>query len=830
MFKSDLAMICESHHEDDIEDFKKYRVNNVYGNDKNEKVNLNYIAIILRTADLLHITKDRTPSITRKVINVSNPISVIEWEKQMAVRAVQPKPKRDDEENVNNKLEKDTIEITAYFDGAETAEAYFGLSSYLQYTRKELQKCSDIVDKAQKKEGAIGYKFPWKEIDESRITVKGFETKKLQFTIAQENILQLLVGHTLYNDSSVVVRELVQNAIDAVKLQKQYENKKGCPLTIGKIEVCWNKDTRELTFWDNGTGMTIFDVENYLLKVGASKYRDETIKKQFPDFYSISHFGIGILTCFMIANDIDIITTSEEQSDANSINLRKVNGSYLLRRIEKNKVDERIAKHGTMVKLYVRNDVDMSTLENDLRKWIVIPEIPVYLTTDGSNKIKIGVDSLKEVLIKYLNDTGRNVDGEKFDVYEETHGNVTVAYAVRHLKYLSDWCLMEVDRRRAQKKGQLPIGTCVEGIRVEFTTPGYKNSTILAIANIKNSKYQTNVARSAIELDANSEILSDIYDVYQKYIQGQMDRLENLGYSKSWALAESSYLMRPLLLSEYSNNHIEPVDEMVLIKKMAGIKNLALENNKKREIVSAEHVFQMPEVHLFECKMTEAAENLLKEIRSDATLNSLINVVCSENNFLDGVDNIICNYDQYNMLHQYALSNKEVTSLDVEHEQRRIHLKYSQKKDLWYEFDLRNRGRARTLFVPKNKFVISGLVDEVGTKAFGAIYLQSGSALYDYILKIINRFSEEETEENKLLLEIFLGYIFDSRVLEKTYLAEGNADKMVRQIMDERYMGVSEELNNKMWGKVDLQEFSEIVLSKNYSLYAIDNWSRTEEV
>lgn len=452
MFKSDLAMICESHHEDDIEDFKKYRVNNVYGNDKNEKVNLNYIAIILRTADLLHITKDRTPSITRKVINVSNPISVIEWEKQMAVRAVQPKPKRDDEENVNNKLEKDTIEITAYFDGAETAEAYFGLSSYLQYTRKELQKCSDIVDKAQKKEGAIGYKFPWKEIDESRITVKGFETKKLQFTIAQENILQLLVGHTLYNDSSVVVRELVQNAIDAVKLQKQYENKKGCPLTIGKIEVCWNKDTRELTFWDNGTGMTIFDVENYLLKVGASKYRDETIKKQFPDFYSISHFGIGILTCFMIANDIDIITTSEEQSDANSINLRKVNGSYLLRRIEKNKVDERIAKHGTMVKLYVRNDVDMSTLENDLRKWIVIPEIPVYLTTDGSNKIKIGVDSLKEVLIKYLNDTGRNVDGEKFDVYEETHGNVTVAYAVRHLKYLSDWCLMEVDRRRAQKK------------------------------------------------------------------------------------------------------------------------------------------------------------------------------------------------------------------------------------------------------------------------------------------------------------------------------------------------------------------------------------------
>ncbi|MCR2046791.1 ATP-binding protein [Acetatifactor muris] len=494
MFKIDLAMICESHHKDDIEDFTKYRVDNVYGNDRQEKVNLNYIAIILRVADLLHITKDRTPSITRRLINISNPKSVIEWEKQMAVRAVQPKLKRDGEENINKELESDTIEITAYFEGAENAEAYFGLSSYLQYARKELQKCNEIVEKARKKEGTVAYKFPWREIDESRITVIGFETKKLSFTIDQENILQLLVGHTLYNDSSVVVRELVQNAIDAVKLQKRYEHERGKLSNLGLIQVDWNQEKRELSFWDNGTGMTMFDVENYLLKVGASKYRDAAIKKQFPDFSSISHFGIGILTCFMIANDIDIITNSEEQEDVNSINLRKVTGSYLVRRIKKVDVDRRIKEHGTMVKLYVRNDVDMSTLERDLRKWIVIPEIPVYLTMNDEDKIRIGYDSLKEALVKFLNETGRTVDGEKYDVYEETEGNVTIAYAVRHLRYLSDWCLLEIDSMQERKKLQVPVGTCVEGIRVEFTTPGYKDCSILAIANIKNSKYQTNVA------------------------------------------------------------------------------------------------------------------------------------------------------------------------------------------------------------------------------------------------------------------------------------------------------------------------------------------------
>lgn len=641
MFKMDLAKVCESHHRDDIDDFTNYPIDSVYGNDKNEKVNLNYIAIILRCADLLHITKDRTPSVTRKLINVSNPVSVVEWEKQQAVRAIRPKIKRNEEGNKDKDLEKDTIEVIAYFEGAETANAYFGLSSYLQYTLKELQKCNEIVEKARKTEGTTNYKFPWREIDESKIAVVGFETKKLQFTIAQDNILQLLVGHTLYNDSSVVVRELVQNGIDAVKLQKAIDNNKGNIFHEGKVLVDWDEKKRELTFWDNGTGMTMFDVENYLLKVGASKYRTDFVKKEFPDFSSISHFGIGILTCFMIANNIDIITNSTEEKWVNCINLRKVNGSYLLRKIEKNEVDPKLQKHGTMVKLYVRTDVDMSTIEDDLKKWIVLPEIPVMYNSKEKGEIQIGYQSLKDILKKYLNDTGRTVDGINYDVYEKTYGNITLAYAVRHLKYLSDWCLVEIGQYRPQKSQRLPIGTCVEGIRVEFTTPGYKNSSILAIVNIKNSKYQTNVARSAIELDANSEILTDIYSIYRKYIQEQIDKLEELEYSKSWAASEGYYLMRPLI-EEYMSNRMEPIDEGILIKQMAKIKCISLENNGSRKIVSAEDIYELDEVNIFESKMTQAIESLLKDIKTDATLNSLVNVVCSKNNFTNGVNNIFC--------------------------------------------------------------------------------------------------------------------------------------------------------------------------------------------
>lgn len=524
MFKADLAMICESHHKDDIEDFSKYKVKKMYGNTENEKVNLNYIAIILRTADLLHITRDRTPSVARRLINVSNPVSVLEWEKQMAVRAVRPKDQRNEEGVVDNSKQKDTIEITAYFDGAETAEAYFGLSSYLQYTRKELAKCCEIVEKAQKREGAVGYEFPWREVDESQIEVNGFEKKKLQFTIAQDNILQLLVGHTLYNDSSVVVRELVQNGIDAVRLQTEYEKRNGKDYSQGKVWVEWNSVKRQLSFWDNGTGMSIQDVENYLLKVGASKYRDEVVKKQFPNFTSISHFGIGILTCFMVANDIDIVTSSDEQEEANSINLRKVNGSYLLRKMDKNELDVRIKQHGTMVKLYVRSKIE------------------------------------------------------------------------------------------------------------------------------------------------------------------------------------------------------------------------------------------------------------------------------------------------------------------VAHKERRIHVTYSCKNDLWYEFDLRNRGlAARSLYIPKKNMVISGLKEEIGVKNFGGIYIQSNTELCEYLIKVIGAFQSEDTEENKILLEVFLSYVFDNKVLEVAYKQDVNTSNMFKQLLEERFVRVSNELIEKMWAKIDTQEFVNKILTKNYTLYSIDNWSRKND-
>ena len=816
LFKRDLALICESHHLNDIDNFKKYRTNSVYGSDPNEKVNLCYIAILLRIADLLHITRDRTPSVSMRVFNVSNPVSIQEWKKQQAVRAIVPKKSRNGDGNIDDLMEKDTIEVTAYFDGSDKAEAYFGLSAYLKYVQSELTRCNAIVAKAKKTEGTADYDFPWQKVDESQITADGFETKKLQFVLDQENILQLLVGHTLYNDPSVVVRELAQNAIDAVRLQKEYDKKAARGNEPpGKISIAWSSQDRTLSFTDNGTGMTINDIENYLLKVGASKYQDSEIKKQFPDFSSISHFGIGILTCFMVADSIDITTSSTEQDQATIVNLRNVNGNYLVRKVDKHRLESFIQRHGTTVTLHVRNDVDMSTLADDLRKWIVLPEVPVFLQEDEQDEIRIGYDSLSDILKEFLANNGTAADGVNYDVHETTSGNVTIAYAVQYMKYLSDWQLMTSPHDSILEDPDtdlLPIGTCIEGIRVEFFTPGYKEPHLLAIANIKGSKYKTNVARSAIELEGNQEFLTDIYSGYRKYLQDQVTLLQNRNYSDSWALAECAYLMRPLL----HKSHIQPIDADILTRNFADLDCLIIENEGKRRCVSAKEARGLDKVNLFDCAMLNAVEWLFREIRSNASLESVLNIVCEDGNFLGDTPNILCNFDQGNTLHRYALQDKTVSYIKVDRQHRRIQLTYSNDTGIWSKYD-----RAYThgyIFVPAGEFNIEGLDNEIGVQVMDNIYLKSGTEICQYIVRTVEKLATQK--QAKMLTDSFLSYVFSLGTLNTAY-PQDTRFSISKHLIDDD--------DEHFWEVVDRKEFSDIVLAKTHSLYSINNWSRSED-
>ena len=823
-------MVCESHHKDDLEDFSKYKISSKYGDGEQEIVNLNYIAVILRCADLLHITSDRTPSVERKLLDISNPISILEWEKQQAVTSVCPQSKRNSEGNIDETIVKDTVEIHAYFSGADTAEAFFGLSSYLQYVKKELEVCHKITQIAKRQENAH-HEFPWKNIDESNIETEGFEAKKLEFTIAQDNILKLLVGHTLYNDSSVVVRELSQNAIDAIKLQSIETSQKSHSSYEGKIRIEWNEKDRILSFADNGTGMTIHDIENYLLKVGASKYRQKQFQEAHKDFNPISRFGIGILTCFMVANDIDIETKSESEAWVNILCLRNVNGKYLLKKETPTKTNGYIQEHGTIIKLHVRTDVDMNDLEINLKKWIVLSDIPITLIVNGE-EISIGNKTLKDVLVSFLKEENYNVDDKSIKVEEKTIGNVTVACALRYNDYLSDWSFLQVHSFDDRTK-TIPLGTCVEGIRVEFSTPGYKSNNIFAIANIRGSKYQTNVARTALEYDANNEALKAIYDCYRLFIEDQIKSLEEKNYSKSWAIQESHYIMAPLIKESYSNDGVDPIDEKLLIKSLSDIRCLFVEKDGKRDVLSVNDTVEIEKIDILDYKIINAIEMLFKEIPTDITVAKMVKTVLGEHITTTDRVPVITNFNEYNTLHNQIIKTKNAIEIKVDTAKRKIQLTFGNEKGLWKTYDIPSEYRrahsySNIIHLPTGDFCIEGLGDEVGVKSVGGIYLNSNSDLCKYLRKVLNIFESNNTKENRILLTAFLGYVFDSNFLEYSY-SEKDFDYAIRRMTQRNNSHFYDEAISKMWDKIDLDEFKKVVLVKKHVLFSLDNWSRSKE-
>ena len=840
MFRRDLGEVCESHHMDDLDNFSKYKTCIRYGNSEKECVNLQYCAVILRTADLLHITNDRTPSIQFRLINPTDSISIVEWQKQGAVRAVAPKEPRDKEGKVDHSLPKDTIEITAYFDKPDLAEAFFGLSAYIDFMKKEIQRCYRWIQVSIQNEGTDQYRYPWQHVDDEQIETIGFEPHKLFFTVDQDSILKMLVGHTLYNDSSVVIRELIQNCLDAVKLQYCIDHnakKVADYIEEGKIQVTWSSGERCLTISDNGTGMTISEVESFLLTVGVSKYRSKEFQKEYPDFPAISRFGIGILTCFLIADDIDITTNSPKEKTANVINLRKVNDKYLLKKVNKVELIEEIREHGTAVALHVRPDVDISNILNDTQKWVLYPPCQVILD-NGTELRKIGWKSPKEALVQYLTDNHYNIDGKRFKVEEVECKGVTLAYALRYNLYLREWEFLTTQWiSRDVEEEYIPIGVCIEGIRVENSSPGYKETNLVAAANTRNcSLALTNVARSAIEdSDSGNQLLAIFYGIYAKHIQAQIEALQSNGYSLSWAASESRYLIQPLLKNPgYYHLQVHPIDRDTLQSQLAGIACAVLEDKDIRKAVSAREILELDSVLIVDSQMVASAESLLRQVQSDTTLLTLLKAVQSDITIPTDIP-LFCNYDIYNVLHQYALSNKNASSIIVDKARRRIDITFSVGNANWNTFSTLNlidrQSQQKKIHIPVTDIEISGITDEIGVQTIVGLYLSAKSPLVQYICGLLKQFNYKESAEDTTLVRLLVEIIFNDHLLravpdKKT----ADFDRIFDSILSPSVQAGSYfELLNKLWGRVDKDELLSKLFESHYVIYRLQDWYRDKD-
>ena len=834
LFRQDLAMLCESHHLNNLQDYSVYDTNKCYESADEAKVNLQYVAVILRTADLLHITMDRTPAIEYNAFCPTDPISILEWQKQKAIRAVKPMEMRDENQNIDKNLQSDKITITAYFEKANQAEAFFALMDYLRYVRQELKYCYEIAQDATKKEGTSNYLFPWKDIDDSKVFTKKFKKNLLSFELDQNNILQLLVGHTLYNDSSVVLRELVQNGLDAIKLQNKIEKTEKKEITKGKIIVRWDSSERVLTFEDNGTGMTEADIEDYLLKVGTSKYSSTNFKEKYPDFVSISRFGIGILTCFLVANDIEIMTCASENCEANRIVFRNVDGKYLLKNLEKQELPEHISEHGTVIKLHLRDDADMQNLEHDIKKWIVFPYCEVVLIKDQKAPVRIGYNSPKAALEEYISHEALG-ELNNIEIRQEEIDGITIAYAVRYKEYFQEYFLVTYNRRNYISEDNnmpIPIGVCFEGIRVSSNTPGYCGDAFLAIMNsCDNNFVKTDVVRSSVEdNEGKDKLLRIIYGVYKNYVEEQIDHFKKKGRSMSWIAFEARILIRQLVGSQNDRRRELGIEKKDIMSEVFGdINAILFENENERKLVSANTLQRYKTINMSESNMIDAAERLLKEAKSSISLCELVSSITDEQTIEDR--NLLCDYELDSLLHTIALKAKQIKKVVLNRDERKIDLSFGEGAERWIKISLiKNKSYEdyEYAFIPVDGEEVEGLELELGVKTRLGVFLNSSHDVTKYLCEKLPMFDYKNSNIDMYALRLFVSLVVNK---QNTYISRDISSDSFEKLFQNRIEHeildrVSEDIKDVFWEKIDRNELIALLKSKKIIIYDLKDWLR----
>lgn len=532
-FLKDLGKVCKSHSEP-FTNVKDLEINKPYEQERESEVNLLYTAAVLRTADLLHVNSERTPDVDFTIISPKDSYSRREWVKQKAVKRIRPKLELDKDGRVDKNLDPHLFEVVATF---HDEDAYSHFMDYLSYAEEELKITHEICKTSSEKNND-GYIFPWDGICKEKIKTEGFNAEKLKFELDKDNILNLLIGHTLYNQANVVLRELAQNAIDACRLMNQ-SSKCGSTDYQPEIRIEWDENKHILKVSDNGTGMNEEIIKKYLLKVGSSRYQSKEFKDKHKHFYSISRFGIGLLTCFMISDDFEVITLWHEEQKAHRLKIKNLQGEYMLRNdVEPTEILEE--HHGTTFILKVHENVDFSNIVNDLKHWIVIPNCKVVVIENGT-KVNIGYNSCEEALKSCLVDYKINIDDNQYKLLrkEDSSSNIEAYFLLRkHSLYKDGWSLCPPSNDLLNSRN-VPIGICVEGILVSSSTPGFQGKNYVVLVNCKGEKApKTNVARDGLENSEEQKAL--LRFIYNSYLDIAGEQIVDLSkeYSLSWALNE----------------------------------------------------------------------------------------------------------------------------------------------------------------------------------------------------------------------------------------------------------------------------------------------------
>ena len=203
-----------------------------------------------------------------------------------------------------------------------------------------------------------------------------------EFRIDLKGLVRLLAQH-LYPEKDVFVRELLQNAHDALSRRVALEGSV-VPLAI---HVSVDRAAGTIQILDNGGGLTRAEIEEYLSTIGRSgtaEFRQKLIELgRQAGVTLIGQYGIGLLSSFVVAESVDVVTRSSQSSNEAAWLWRSAGDkTYTLEQA----ADDDQMSPGTTVTLHIPPSdqaaaafLDAETLRRAICKYADFLPYPIYL-------------------------------------------------------------------------------------------------------------------------------------------------------------------------------------------------------------------------------------------------------------------------------------------------------------------------------------------------------------------------------------------------------------------------------------------------------------------
>lgn len=298
-----LALLCVSHNRPPewISEANGFYCDKAIGT---FPVNLDYLAIVLRLADILDFDRERTPDELYRSIGFTNTISIQEWEKHRQVDGW--------------KIDRDAVRFEC---ACEHPEYEHAIRRFLGFIDDELAAAHDLVRRFPHSFAHYTIDLPART-DRSRVRARDgayLYANDLEVSLSRDEIVRLLMTEKLYEHPSLAIRELLQNAWDALRHRRAIMMRDdSVEWTAGHVEFEHGVDTHGREFVrcvDNGVGMDQRIVKDFLVRAGRSYYRSPefererlTFARANADFDPCARFGIGFMSLFMLGDRIVIHT------------------------------------------------------------------------------------------------------------------------------------------------------------------------------------------------------------------------------------------------------------------------------------------------------------------------------------------------------------------------------------------------------------------------------------------------------------------------------------------------------------------------------------------